>query len=146
MEALNKFKSLPKLEKKLLLKAVFLVLLIRLVIVILPFNIITGFISNIFKSKKSLRADSCPMADRVRWAVDAGSNSIPFTKNCLVKSIAIHILLRNYNYESIIHFGVRKDSKDILKAHAWVECEGEIFSSESEIKNYTPFKTIEMKT
>ena len=139
MEVLNKFISLSELEKWLLFKAVFLVLLIRFVTVMFPFNVIKNFLSN-FKSDKNLYAGNRPLADRIRWAVDAVSNKIPFTKNCLVKSISIHLLLTNYGYESTMHFGAAKDHKDRLKAHAWIESEGKIFSSESELSYYTLLK------
>ena len=141
MEALNKFRSLSEPEKRLLLKAVFLILLIRFIMVMIPFNIINGFIVNTFKPKKNPYVSNYPLADRIRWAVDAVSNKIPFAKNCLIKSMTIHILLTNYGYESTMHFGVAKDNEHRLKAQAWIESEGKVFSGESELGYYTLLKS-----
>lgn len=140
METLNKFISFPGLEKRLLLKATFLVLLVRFVTLIFPFNVIKSFLFN-FKADKNPPVANRPSADRIRWAVDAVSNKIPFTKNCLIKSISIHLLLTDYGYESIVHFGVAKNNEDKFKAHAWIESEGKIFSSEPELGYYTPLKS-----
>ena len=139
MNVLNKFIYISGLEKRLLFKAVFLVLLIRFITFIFPFNIIKSFLSNL-KSDKNSHSANRPLADRIRWAVDAVSNKIPFTKNCLIKSMSIHLLLVNYGYESTMHFGAAKDNENRLKAHAWIESEGKVFSSESELGYYTLLK------
>jgi hypothetical protein len=136
METLNKFILLPNFEKKLLIKAIFLILLVRFVTFILPFGITKIFLLK-SKAVKHGHILNPPSQDKIRWAVDAITNKIPFTKNCLVKSIVIHILFLNSGYESKINFGIMKNNNEKLNAHAWIESEGKIFSSEEGLYNYT---------
>jgi len=86
---------------------------------------------------KSLLANaSCPRhenqgepkisVERVAWAVSAASRYIPKGRNCLLRAITTHYLLKKLGYPSMIHIGVDRSAENTLAAHAWVENEGKV--------------------
>ena len=46
-----------------------------------------------------------------------------FPRTCLRQSLALYRTLRRMGYSAEIHFGIRKDGKD-LRGHSWVTLEG----------------------
>ena len=67
------------------------------------------------------RADFTPQ--EAAWAVQAVARRVPGTR-CLVRSLALHALLRDAGFDSELLIGVARDGSGIA-AHAWVRCEGE---------------------
>jgi Transglutaminase-like superfamily len=46
-----------------------------------------------------------------------------FPRACLTQSLTLYRTLRRMGYSAEIHFGIRKDGKD-LRGHSWVTLEG----------------------
>ena len=123
MKQLLKFLVLSQTQKFLLVKTIFLLLIVRLGLWILPFYVIQNFLAKLKRTINDL--NRIALADQIIWSVEAASNYLPLTKSCLVKSIVGQILLAQYGCKSNLCIGVRRNEK-ILDAHAWLEIEGEV--------------------
>ncbi len=50
----------------------------------------------------------------------------PWTSTCLVKAMAAHKMLLKKNIPHTLHFGVQKDTRGKMKAHAWLSVANKI--------------------
>jgi hypothetical protein len=67
-----------------------------------------------------------PTIDRVAWAVrTAGGHLFP-ARPCLPQALAARFLLSCLGVATHLRIGVRKSEGDALRAHAWVEWDGEV--------------------
>jgi len=67
-----------------------------------------------------------PTIDRVGWAVrTAGARLFP-VRPCLPQALAVRLLLSCLGVVTDLRIGVRKPEGDTLRAHAWVEFDGEV--------------------
>lgn len=73
---------------------------------------------------------------RIGWAVETAGRIVPAGDNCLVRAIAGREMLARRGISSQIRLGVAKNSSDLLRAHAWLECGDRIVTGESERRNY----------
>ena len=83
--------------------------------------------------------------ERIVWAIRAVSRYLPGTRNCLVQSLAAQAMLARRGYPARLCIGVAKDEGGQLKAHAWVECEGNIVIGSRGVSQYTPFPYLEFQ-
>jgi transglutaminase superfamily protein len=71
------------------------------------------------------RADAA--LDRaVAWAVATAAVILPVRNSCLADALTAHWLLAACGRRSTIRFGVSRSTPDALRAHAWLEADGEI--------------------
>jgi hypothetical protein len=82
-------------------------------------------------------------ATRIGWAVETMSSVVPGGKNCLVRAIAGRALLARHGYAGRIRIGIGKGSADILKAHAWLECDDLIVTGAGEHRNFAAMPPFE---
>ena len=73
---------------------------------------------------------------KISWAVETAGRIVPAGDNCLVRAIAGREMLARRGISSQIRLGVAKNSSDLLRAHAWLECGDRIITGESEHRNY----------
>src|SRR5439155_5755542 len=74
-----------------------------------------------------------------RWLETASRYHI-VNAHCLHRSLVLHHWLRGEGFPSELRIGVRKEGLE-LKAHAWVELDGEIMSDRT--ADITPFTPLE---
>jgi hypothetical protein len=72
---------------------------------------------------------------RAVWAVTAAARRVPGTK-CLPWALALRGLLLQAGIASELRIGVAPDG-DAIKAHAWVECDGTVFSWNEPVAGYS---------
>ena len=140
MRRLFKFLSLPTHKKILLIKVAFLLMIMKLIVFLFPFKLVKRIIESL-SAVKPLAGQSTDKLQAIKWAIDAASNYIPFTKTCLIKSLALHILLVRNGFESTLNIGVTKDESKKLNAHAWIESDGEVLIAKEHA--YTRLLSIE---
>lgn len=116
MRKLIKFLNLPNDEKLLLLKAALLLVSTRLMLIIFPFNTL--------KRPTTVLPKTNHQVEKIIWSIDSASNHIPFCKNCLLKALVGQILLKESGLSPDLFIGVKKDSKNKLDAHAWIDIDG----------------------
>ncbi|MEO6802787.1 MAG: lasso peptide biosynthesis B2 protein [Granulicella sp.] len=58
-------------------------------------------------------------------ALDKSSRRLPFA-NCLIRALALRMLLARRDIATELHIGARKDEQGQFAAHAWLTCNGTI--------------------
>ena len=136
MTRLWRFRRLPPRERRLLVRAVLLLVTIRLALWFVPFHRVRQlFVIHSVRTSDALKELS---AERLEWAVRNASHCVPATA-CLCQSLALQWLLARAGYASTIRIGVRKDPRTGFEAHAWVEQGGRaLLSRPSEVERYAP--------
>jgi hypothetical protein len=112
---LKRLRQLSRHERRLLIRAFYLLLAARAGLWILPLARVR---------RRLLHCAAAPedvLVTQVVWAVGAISFLVPGT-NCLTRAVAVEAMLRSAGYESTIEFGVDKESGESFAAHAWVRC------------------------
>jgi transglutaminase superfamily protein len=81
-------------------------------------------------------------AARLARAVDAVAAHLPIRSNCLVRSLALHRLLRRHNLPAELHLGANRRGTDQPEFHAWVTCAGcVILSGSANPYDFVPLAT-----
>jgi hypothetical protein len=126
---LRKFIELPATDRWLLASAIVSVVKARIVVTFVPVRKIL--------QPMALRTDAT-LADpgRISWAVETAGRIVPTGENCLVRAIAGREMLARRGVSSQIRLGIAKNSPDILKGHAWLECGDRIITGEGEHRHY----------
>jgi hypothetical protein len=121
MKRLRKFRSLSPGERSLLLRTVLLVAFLRAALCLLPFARLKDSLAR-RAAHHPIRQD-IPVAHLV-WAVRTAAAYIP-RATCLTQALAAKYQLERSGHSARIHIGVAKENGQ-FRAHAWLECEGEI--------------------
>jgi hypothetical protein len=72
-----------------------------------------------------------PEIARIVWAVTRAAAVVPVGRTCLTEALTARAILRRAGCESILHYGVTKDIRNGLAAHAWLEYRGVVLIGES---------------
>ena len=70
--------------------------------------------SSVFPNAAELKIHEIPIVVR------GLSLRMPWQSTCMVESLATHYMLQKRKVPHKIHFGVKKDAKNKLEAHAWL--------------------------
>lgn len=138
IQKIKKVWSLPVQAKFLVWKVFCLSAVVRLLLLILPFKSILGFLSK--RNPSSLKEDEI-QTRFIGYYVEKVCDHTPWKSTCLVKAIVGKYLLQNKKLESIVNLGVAKNKKDELKAHAWLQSQGKVLTGYQEMKDYTVIAT-----
>lgn len=130
MTAFTTFLRLSGNDKKLILRTLLLMMKIRLMLWIMPFQKIQGSLAPV----KPLNNDT-PVSKLI-WSVRVTSHYVPGS-TCLTKALTGYELLSKHGYQSLIKIGVGKSAEGEFEAHAWLEYQDEVVIGESE-KEYVP--------
>jgi hypothetical protein len=137
MRRVRKFLSLSLREKFLLMEAAMLVLAIRVGLTLLPFSTLQKLLAKITRKNTDSDRKGRLSIDQLAWSVAAASHCVP-EATCLVQALAIQVLLLRQGYPANLQIGVTKGDRGELQAHAWVESQGKVINTDSEIDHYTP--------
>lgn len=143
MKRFVKFWNLPAMERRLLVSALFCLAAIRIGLWVLPLQQLLKRLETL-KVSKTFRVWDPPPAERIAWAIRVAGRYLPGGGNCLVQSLAAQTMLARRGYPARLRIGVAKDEGGRLKAHAWVECEGNIVIGSRGMSQYTPFPYLEV--
>lgn len=125
MNRLYKFINLSFKEKKLLGESLFLLIVIRLSLSLLPFRWLNKYLSGSNLSNSSCQEADWIVVNQVIDSVRVCSRYIP-RATCLTQSIAARTLLRSRGQSSELKIGVTKGTRNNLEAHAWIEIDERI--------------------
>lgn len=120
--AVRRFFGLPPADRRLLIRAAFLVASFRLGLRFVPFKTLQRISSSV-RAVPSHRVP--PAVSRLSWAVAAAGRRIPGA-SCLTEALAMQFLLSRRGITSQVCIGVRKSPDGVFQAHAWVEREGAV--------------------
>ena len=112
----------PLPELRLFAAAAALLPLIRLLLLVAPFEAIHR------RVRSARRAPAAPPREdgtvaSVVWSVAAAARRIPFA-TCLSQALAVQFLLARRGIESTLWLGARHTERGAFSAHAWVQCGG----------------------
>ncbi len=126
---LRKFIKLPAADRWLLGLAVASIVKARLVVMFVPVRKILQPVATWAGAQPTDTA-------KISWAVETAGRIVPTGSNCLVRAIAGREMLSRRGIGSQIRLGVAKNSPDLLRAHAWLECGDRIVTGEGEHRNF----------
>lgn len=126
------------MERRLLVSALFRLAAIRIGLRVFSLEQLVKQIET-FKVSKTLKVWT---PEKIAWAIRVVSRYLPGGGNCLVQSLAAQSMLARRGYVSQLRLGAAREEGK-FKAHAWVECEGQIVIGAAGVSQYTPFPNLE---
>ncbi|MHC5674162.1 lasso peptide biosynthesis B2 protein [Nostoc sp.] len=121
MKQLSKFIELDYQEKQLLTNTFLLLILVRLGLWLLSFKTLQQLLSSISNAKPKYQVS----IDKIIWAVEVSSHYMPGVK-CLARALTCQLFISRHGYTSNLCIGVAKGQEGELKAHAWLENQGQV--------------------
>ncbi len=143
MKQLRKFLHLTRGERRLLLRAVVLLLAIRLGLWMLSFQNLRGILERLKQQTTAFHTADSSLPDRIAWAVAVASHYVPGTSTCLAQALAAQVLLRAEGYPAHLTLGVAGGKETPLEAHAWVESQGKIVVGGAAHERYHVLSTLD---
>jgi hypothetical protein len=141
MRRLRRFTQLTGFERRMVLRALFVVVVARASLWIMPVGRARRVVA-----RAAARAP-VGSAEQVVWGVRAVSRYLPGA-TCLTQAIAAQSLLTRSGFPSQVEIGVAKEKHRVgdgstsknevrrLHAHAWVVCQGQVVLGESLVERY----------
>ncbi len=131
---------MPFSEKKLFFEAIFWAIFYRILTFLFPFR---TWIKLIEKSKqlpddKNLNV-FIPI-HKVFRATRRSSFYLPLKEKCLIEALVMKRMLRKYKISTSLSFGLAKNEKNNLVAHAWLTYEGEVISGKKKAIKFVEIK------
>lgn len=129
------------MKRKILLVFIFFLLgIVRLLILILPFRYLTKIMGKeIIESAEDVSPKLIVKAEKIGWAVNRMSGFTPWKSQCFAQALTAMIILKILMIPCTLYFGVAKDQSNKLIAHAWLRCGNRIVTGRMEKDR---FKTI----
>jgi hypothetical protein len=79
---------------------------------------------------------------QIVWAVQRVSPRLPLSLACLARALAVGQMLGRRHLASQLRIGVLRDEQGEFRAHAWVECDGEVIIGDlPNLADYSPLPT-----
>jgi hypothetical protein len=131
----QKFRALSAPDKWLFLRAVWWLLVARVMLSVVPFD---RLISRLSSTDWAIQSPpDRDFLERIGFAVAAAAANVPWRSDCFPQTIAAHKLLRRAGIASIIHFGVEREGEGALNGHAWLTCGDTVVTGDGELERYT---------
>jgi hypothetical protein len=129
------FFTIPGKEKKIVVKAYFLLVIIRLGLWLVPFKMLQSLLDKLSRHSGNTIGWSAP-PEKVAWAVHIASRYVPYA-TCLSQALTVQALLAQEGIHSDLEIGVARDDGSRIKAHAWLEIDGTVIIGAHELDQYT---------
>jgi hypothetical protein len=135
---------LPITEQQIIIKAFFLLSIIRLGMWLVPFRTLHKTLGRLYPSPVTSKAQSpspeqVQSAKKISWAVRASSRYVP-SATCLVQALTLQCLLSRAGIHSDLAIGVARGDESGIAAHAWLEIDGTVIIGGEERDRYTRMK------
>lgn len=132
-------------ERRLLVEAFFWLGLMRLLVLLLPFQWLLPLLRlRSCPVETALPAGSAPQPVAfIHCAVQAASGYTPWTSNCLAQALAAQRMLQRRRLHSLLYIGVAQPADQALTAHAWVRCGKAFVTGEAGWRQFTPITCLE---
>lgn len=120
---LKKWAALEPKQRRLWLKAAFVLIVIGIMLRILSFNRFKNWYHHFSMRTRPKSLTDQDISDVV-WAVESAANKIPMKLLCLPQALAVKYLLGK-TQGIVMHIGFNKDVSQKFEFHAWVEKQGQ---------------------
>jgi len=128
VKCLRRFFALRSADRELLLLAGLLLVTIKLGLRWLPFLAVLRVLRDLKKTKIGSYPSMSYSRFRVIQAVEVLSRHIPGGSSCLVRALAVQVLLGQQGCQAQLRIGVALKADGQFVAHAWVENHGRILA------------------
>ncbi|MGH7508124.1 MAG: lasso peptide biosynthesis B2 protein [Gemmatimonadales bacterium] len=142
LRLLRRFFELSGAERRLILRAVCLVVGVRLGLSLLPSRVLLRQVNRHLGAAGPKPSIAPLPPDRIAWAVRVASRRVPHA-TCLTQALAAQLLLDHYGYPSRLHLGVARGKQGEFQAHAWVESGGLVVVGGQELDRYSQLPDLE---
>ena len=118
--------SLPSVDRRELFRAAVVLISARLALWLLPFRTmrpLTSALAGVKPGRKNMTEIQAMIC--VAWAVAVAGRLVP-AATCLVRAMAAQILLARHGVESTLRLGATRAGSGEFRAHAWLECRGQV--------------------
>lgn len=137
-----KFARLGPAGQWLVLRALGLLLRVRLALWLLPFRRVRDMADRLGRRSRSNATAKRFSAEDLTSFVFVAASYIP-RASCLTQALVADVLLRRYGYEPLLKIGVSRPPGKAFQAHAWVELDGKVVIGHVEsLGQYTPLPTL----
>ncbi|WP_414575295.1 lasso peptide biosynthesis B2 protein [Anabaena sp. CCY 9402-a] len=125
MKHLSKFFKLDYQKKQLLISTFIVLTLVRLGLWLLSFKTLHQLLLRLSNTKPKCQRKYHISIDKIIWAVEVSSHYMPGVK-CLARALTCQVFMSRHGYTSNLCIGVAKGQEGELKAHAWLENQGQV--------------------
>ncbi|MFN6537641.1 MAG: lasso peptide biosynthesis B2 protein [Nostoc sp. EkiNYC01] len=126
MKHLSKFFKLDYQKKQLLINTFIVLTLVRLGLWLLSFKTLHKLLLRLSNTKPKCQEKYHVSIDKIIWAVEVSSYYMPGGVKCLARALTCQFFMSRHGYTSNLCIGVAKDIEGELKAHAWLENQGQV--------------------
>jgi len=134
---LKRLASLTSGERRLLLRALFVVGVARAALCVLPVTSVRRV------AARTAPATAMMSVAQLVWAVQVVSGYLP-RATCLTQALALQALLARAGHESRVEIGVAKAAgAKRFEAHAWVVCQDKVVIGGPDVGTYTSLIVLE---
>lgn len=123
----GKWFRLSLAERRLMLRALPLVILVRLGLTLLPYRVVRQWASRLAPRAGQGREDRLHGRDvmGLTQAIERVSRFVP-AASCLTQAITAQVMLARRGQAARLHIGVARADDGKFEAHAWIECQNRI--------------------
>lgn len=133
--ALHKFARLTVAEQRLLVKATFLLAVIRLGLWLIPYQTLRRRLEALKRVRGRPTRAACPSVDEIARAVTVGSRWVP-RATCLSQALAAQVLLVRNDHPAQLRVGFARAEEGELQGHAWLESGGAVVVGDRDLDRY----------
>lgn len=115
------FIKLPMIDKLLFAEAIFLDMVFRFVILTFPLKYYAFLLGK--QGIASPETEELIINDKIKSVMKAAKRAFresQWDSVCFDKALTVKIMLKRRNISSTIYFGLMKEDKNMMKAHAWL--------------------------
>jgi hypothetical protein len=140
---MRSFLRQPLSEQRLLLRALLVVVIVRLGLWVLPFKMLREKVESMRTQGNDAAPVSFVQVKKIASAVKRTSRYVP-AASCLTQALAAKLLLSRLGVDGILRIGVAKGSEGKFEAHAWLESKGRIIIGKNrDLHRYTVLTGLE---
>lgn len=137
-----RFAALPARDRRQVLRALPVVVAVRLALWILPLKTALRLTCRL-RDRRGAPPAHPPGVHEITQAVRRAGRAVP-KANCLPQALAGQILLGRAGHESEMRIGVRLDAARGVEAHAWLEHQGEVVLGElPDMARFSPMPSLD---
>jgi hypothetical protein len=136
MRRLRSFLRLSSTERRLLVRAMVVVVVVRIALWLLSFQRLRLFVER--RVSTPSRKPLAMPPQRIAWAVSTVARYVP-RASCLTQALAAQWLLGAVGQSGLLRIGVAKRGDGTFRAHAWLESSGGVLIGGGGLDDFSVF-------
>lgn len=123
MALLRRFCALTAADRGLIVQAAAWFVAIRIALRVLSFASVARYAERRHEGRP---VDRSAQASRIGWATGAVARRLAPPRSCLAQALTAQVMLGGRGRPAMVRFGVQRDARGVMQAHAWLESDGEV--------------------